>query len=199
MKKSKKLKEKIEKFLYEDDSVSATATKFVLAGLALGGIVFAGALAPNIFPPFKKFKRSKRYSPSQVRNAFYTLKRRKFIEIVKEKDGKIKARLTNKGKSRIKEFYFEGLKISKPRRWDRKWRVVIFDVPIRFNPARVALREKIRELGFFRLQQSVWVHPYPCKDEILLVAEVFEVEPFIEIITAEKMLHENKLRNFFNL
>jgi hypothetical protein len=202
MKKTRKLKEKIEKFLYEDDSVSATATKLVLAGLALGAVVFVGALAPNIFLPFKKYRRFKRYSPSQVRSAFYSLKRGKYIKILRETDGKIRAELTNKGKKRIKEFHFEGLKISKPRRWDKKWRIVIFDIPVhpkKFDYARKALREKIKELGFFRLQQSVWIYPYPCEDEILLVAEVFEVERYIEIITAERLLHESKLVTFFNL
>ena len=38
-----------------------------------------------------------------------------------------------------------------------------------------------------------------CEDEILFIAEVFNVEKYIEIITAEKALHEKVLRNTFHI
>ncbi len=130
------------------------------------------------------------------------LKRRKLIKVISEKGDYIKVELTNKGAKRVKEFTFETLKIKKPKKWDRKWRVVIFDIPIqpkRLNYARAALREKIKELGFYKLQKSVWIHPYPCEDEILLVGEIFGVTRCVEILTVEKLLHEEKVKNYFNL
>lgn len=196
---SSKLKEKIEKFFYEDDSISATAAKFILAALALGGIVFAGALAPNLFRHFGSYKKSKRFSKKQFDYAIYNLKKRKLIEVIQENGDRIKVQLSNTGKKRVREFCFDALTIKRPKRWDRKWRIVIFDIPVRKNRAREVLREKIKELGFFQLQKSVWIFPYPCEDEILLVAEIYEVMPYIEIITAGRILHKNKLKRFFDL
>lgn len=199
MSHSKSLKEKIEYFLYEDDSLSTTAAKFVLMALFAGGFAFAGAMFPGVLRVVGQYKGSRRYSKKQIGNAIYNLKRRKMVEIVSESGGKIKVKLTKEGKEKIREFSFDNLSIAKPKKWDCKWRVVIFDIPTRRNQARNALREKIKELGFFQLQKSVWAHPYPCEDEILLVAEIFRVMPFVEIITAEKILHERKIKNFFRL
>lgn len=202
MKAEKNLRERIEHFLYEDDSLTATAAKFIIMTLALGGVVFAGAVLPGIMKAVAGSRRSGFYDKKDYKSAINNLKRRKLIEILSEKDGRIRVNLTNKGIKRVREFAFDNLAIPKPKKWDKKWRVVIFDIPTqprRLNVARAALREKIKELGFYKLQRSVWIHPYPCEDEILLVGEIFKVSPFIEILTVEKLLHETQIKNFFNL
>jgi len=198
MHKIKNLKQNIETFL-DSDSGYATATKIVLAIIALGGVLIIGAMAPNIFQVFGKFKQSRRYSNKQLRNAFYNLRRQNLVEIIQEKDDKIKIRLTNKGQVRIKEFSADILTISRPKKWDGKWRILIFDIPNKFTKAREALRRKLKDLRFYQLQKSVWIYPYPCEDEILFIAHVFQIEPFIEILTVENLLHEDKIRRFFNL
>jgi len=201
-KEVKNLKEKIEYFLYEDDSFSATAGKFLLMTLALGGIVFTGAVLPGILKFVGNTPHFRRYNKRDIKNAIGNLKRRKLIDIISEQNGRVKVILTDKGKKRVREFAIDSLTIAKPKKWDKKWRVVIFDIPTqpkRLNIARAALREKIKELGFHKLQKSVWIHPYPCKDEILLVGEIFGVSKFIEILTVEKLLHETKIKASFNL
>jgi len=201
---TKTFKDTLEDFFYSD-SISATATKFLLMFLALGGVVFVGALAPAIFSAIHKSggkRQHKRYSKKQIQRAVSVLKYRKMIEIVQEKNGKTKVKLTNKGEKRIREFCFDTLKINKPRTWDKRWRVLIFDIPVKpviYNKAREALRHKIKELGFFQLQKSVWIYPYECEDELLFLAEIYKVERFIEILTVEKFLHEDQMRKKFKL
>ncbi|MFH1551594.1 MAG: hypothetical protein ABIC36_01785 [bacterium] len=199
----KSQKEKFKDFLNSDTGY-ATATKIILATIGFAGIIFIMATAPNIFQIFGKSKKGKRYTEKQYKNAFYSLKRRGFVKIVKEKDDQLKIELTNNGKKRIKKFSLETICIPKPTKWDKKWRIIIFDIPsrfnkYRFNKAREALRSKLKEFDFFQLQKSVWVYPYPCEDEILFIANIFEIEPYIEILTVEKLLYENKLRNYFKL
>lgn len=196
MKKIKDLKENIEEFL-DSDSKYATPTKVVLAILAISGIVFTVAVAPNVFQILGKYKKSKRYSQKQISNAYGSLKRMGFIEVVKEDGDKIKVKLTNKGRERIKEFSVDALAIPRPAHWDKKWRIVIFDIPNKFTRARNALRIKLQELGFYQLQKSVWVYPYDCEDEILFIANFFKVERFVEILTVEKLLHGNKVKQIF--
>jgi len=52
-------------------------------------------------------------------------------------------------------------------------------------------------LGLRQLQKSVWIYPYDCEDEILFVAEAFEVQKYIEIITAERLLHSKVIKSYF--
>lgn len=198
----KSLKKIIEdNFLYSD-TIPATAGKFLLGFLLATPLLAVGAAMPGLLSATKSFSKSRKYSHLQMENAFKNLKRRKLIEIIKEGDDRIKVQLTNKGEKRIKEFYFEALKIKKPAKWDKKWRVLIFDIPTKpkiYNQAREALRRKIKDLGFYQMQKSVWVYPYECEDEILLIAELFYVQKYIEILTVEKLLHEEMIKVKFKL
>ncbi|MDD3498575.1 MAG: hypothetical protein PHH24_03700 [Candidatus Moranbacteria bacterium] len=194
----RKLKEKIEEFLYSD-SAQATATKFVLASIGLGGVVFGGALLPGLLKIIKGLECDSNYSDKKIENAFRALKRRKFIKIINIKNGKVRVKLTGKGKKRIREFIIDELAVREPEKWDGKWHILVFDIPTELNYAREALRKKIKKLGFYCFQGSVWFYPYPCEDEILTLAEFFEISGYIEIITAEKILHEKELRKHFKL
>jgi len=203
MKKAKKnpvesLQEKLEQ-LIESDSPSVTVARYVLAITACTGLLFVGPALPGIFKAIRFFQYSERFSERQIRTAIQNLKRRKLIKIVEEKNGRFRVELTMDGKKRVKEFSFDALKIKQPKKWDGKWHVLIFDIPTSkvYNSARDALRLKIKQLGLFQLQRSVWVHPFPCEEEILFVAENYKVEKYIDILTVEKLLHENVLRAKF--
>ena len=65
--------------------------------------------------------------------------------------------------------------IQKPRRWDRKWRVLIFDIPEYRKGMRDKIRYTLRTIGFVRLQDSVWIYPYDCEDLITLLKADFHV------------------------
>jgi len=187
---------------FDLDEVADTASALLLAVLSVGSVVLSGSIQPGLVSLLGKSRRSKKYTQAQVKNAFYNSKKRKLIEIVRISDDVIEVRLTNKGRHRMKEFSFNALRIEKPRHWDKKWRMLIFDIPTKpaiYNQARNALRGKIKELGFYQLQKSVWVYPYECEDEILLIAELYRVQKHIEIITAEKVLHEDLLKKHFTL
>lgn len=51
------------------------------------------------------------------------------------------------------------------RRWDGRWRLVIFDVPTVKNAQRDRLRRYLRDKGFGCLQNSVWISPDPLDQE----------------------------------
>lgn len=198
------LKEKIEDFLHSD-SIPATATKLLLMFLVLGSVAFGGAIIPGMLKALREFglpEEETGFSEKKIGNALRQLKRKKLVEIVRDEDGEVSVKLTNKGKERILKFSIDTVYIKKPKHWDGKWRILIFDIPTKpkiYNQAREALRGKIKELGFFQLQKSVWVYPYECEDEILFIAEAFEVEKNVEIITAEKLLHGEVLKRKFSL
>lgn len=83
-----------------------------------------------------------------------------------EEDGKIIAILTKVGKEKIKKFDFENMRIKKSAKWDGKWRLIIFDIEEGKKVAREFFRSKLKSLGFYQLQKSVYIYPYPCRKEI---------------------------------
>lgn len=172
-------------------------------GLFLSGAIIIAATSPyfliNLANAYLRNKKYKNQNKRKIAQAFSYLKRNGLI-VLRDDGDKITAELTENGKRKVKQYEFNDLKIAKPKNWDQKWRIVIFDIPEkRKKTAREALRNKLKNLNFFQLQESVWVHPYPCENEIQLAAEIFGVTPFINIIIADKILNDVRAKTHFGL
>ncbi len=57
------------------------------------------------------------------------------------------------------------------RKWDGRWRLVLFDLPAAEGTKRNQLRDFLRSRGFGWLQKSVWISPHPLKEQSVLLAE----------------------------
>lgn len=101
--------------------------------------------------------------------------------------------LTAKGRRRLRKVEFDALKIPIPDEWDRMWRLVMFDIPQSHDSARRPFTTKIRLLGFQPLQQSVWIFPFACRDEVALVAETYKVEQYVTYLETGYIDHQEKL------
>jgi len=180
-------------------------TKDILLYLAITGAVLIAATSPYFLLNLARFIiRNRKYikkklDERKIARALERLRKNRLI-IITEKDGKFKVELTEKGKRKVKEIQFENMKIEKPKVWDGKWRVVIFDIPEKYKKrARDALREKLKALGFYPLQKSVWVIPYPCEKEIQFLCELFDITPYVNIIITENIYNDVKLKKHFGL
>jgi CRISPR-associated endonuclease Cas2 len=139
------------------------------------------------------------------------IEKRKLLRIVKEfyenrlidykerEDGSIYVVLTKDGQKKALEYQFDELKIKKPEKWDKKWRIVIFDIPEKKKKAREALRDKLKNLGFKELQKSVFVHPYECEDEIDFITEVFEIRSYVRFLRVEAFTNDEQFKLKFKL
>jgi phenylacetic acid degradation operon negative regulatory protein len=56
------------------------------------------------------------------------------------------------------------------RRWDGRWRLVVFDVPVRHKAHRERLWRYLRHRTFGCLQNSVWITPDPVEGEREILA-----------------------------
>lgn len=137
-------------------------------------------------------------SRKQVRDSLRNLEKKKIISL-REVDDELLVTFRERGKELLLRYRIDGLKIEKPKRWDRKWRIVIFDIPEKKRLARDVLRRKLKELGFYRLQRSVFVLPYECEREIELIKKLYEIEPFVRFIIANSIDNQEKLIKRFNL
>lgn len=121
------------------------------------------------------------------------------IKEVKNKDGTISVILSEKGKKRAEVYNLDNLKISKPKKWDGNWRLVIFDIPERIKKVREALRMHLRNLGFCELQKSVFICPFPCAEEVNQIVDFYDVHEHVRIIIAHSLDNEEKLMRQFSI
>ena len=75
--------------------------------------------------------------------------------------------LSDKGKVKLATIFEKSKK--KPKRWDRRWRIVMFDVYEKRRTVRDKFRRELKEYGFIQLQRSVWIYPYECEEFISLL------------------------------
>jgi hypothetical protein len=58
----------------------------------------------------------------------------------------------------------------------------------------------LRELGFIKLQKSVWLYPFHCNDEIELLREFFGLnEKEMRLIIAEDIGDDKWIRKIFQI
>jgi DNA-binding transcriptional regulator PaaX len=127
------------------------------------------------------------------------MKKQKLVEIKKETDDKITIQITKNGRKRLLEYNIDDLKIKIPKKWDKKWRIVSFDIPEKQKKAREALRHKLKELDFFPLQKSLFIFPYPCKNEIDFIAGIFQIENYVIFLETKNINSEYKPKKYFEL
>lgn len=193
--------EKLRQFL-DSGEPGAQVTKVALCVLAVASVpalVLIAATMGNAVQVFKQFETSKRFNKEQIRNSINYLRQNKLIEYVADKNGKTIVRITRNGKTKLRAFTIDLMEIQKPKAWDKKWRLVMFDIPMRFTKGREALRYHLKDLGFYQFQKSAWIYPYPCEDEIIFVADFYGVGKYVEILTVDSILRNEKFIKYFHL
>ena len=120
-----------------------------------------------------------------LKKAVHRLYQSQMIDYKEDKNGLVTLVLSEKGKKRVLKFDLDDMKIKKPSKWDGFWRIIAFDIPEDKNKARKALVSKMKELGFYPMQKSVFVYPYDCKNEIDFISEIFEIKPYVRYIIAK--------------
>lgn len=136
---------------------------------------------------------------AKIQNKFYYLKKRGLVN-VEYRGNQIYISLTDEGKKRAGKYKIDDLKIKTAENWDKKWRVLIFDVEENYRIKREALRGKIKELGLYQLQKSVWVCPYEFKKEMSILRDFFGLEKGdMKVITAVEIEDDQPVRDFFGL
>ena len=134
-----------------------------------------------------------------LREAIRKLYKSKIIDYKENNDGTVKLILTEAGKKRVLVYNLDKIKIKKPARWDGLWRLVTFDIPEDKKKRRMALAEKLKEIGFYPMQKSVFIHPYECKDEINFIVEIFDLAPYVRFLRVKDVDIELDLKNRFRL
>ncbi|PIR07569.1 CRISPR-associated endonuclease Cas2 [Candidatus Jorgensenbacteria bacterium CG11_big_fil_rev_8_21_14_0_20_38_23] len=140
-----------------------------------------------------------RINREALRRAIKSLYTSKLIDMKDGDDGLVKITLTENGKQRALEYKIDEMVIKTPRIWDRKWRIVAFDIPEKHKRKREAMRQHLERLGFYKLQKSVFVLPYECCDEIEFLIEFYDIRSHVRQVVAEKIDNELHLKEIFKI
>lgn len=143
-------------------------------------------------------KEWKKINKEELRSEIRQLYRSKLVKRTQNSDGSVTMVLTDKGKLRALTYRFDEMRIEN-KKWDGKWRLVGFDVPEKVRWGRDALRDKIKKLGFYEFQKSVFIYPYNCKDEIDFIIEFFRIRKYVRFGTLESVDNERHLKEIFRL
>ena len=119
--------------------------------------------------------------------AIRDLYRSKLVTAHKNADGSTTLILSERGREKALTYRIDEMNIQRQVRWDKKWRIVIFDIPERRKGLRDVFRARLLQLGFLELQKSVFVCPYPCADEIEFIVEYYQASSHVRMIVAESI------------
>lgn len=175
--------------------------KDILIIIGVLGFVAVASVAGNAvqllkFTPLMDKKR--KFKNYEINQSVKRLLDRGLVILEEDKDSKY-LKITDKGKHTLLKYELEGLAHKKPQKWDKKYRVVIFDISENKRGIRDKLRVIIRGFGFIRLQQSVWVYPYPCQDIIELLKKYLEIRGEVIYMTVDTIENDKWLRDIFKL
>ncbi len=173
--------------------------RFILGIIGAAGILSVALIAPNAFGAYAQIAKQIK---SCRRNKFNYRVRRAVGQI--EKRGLIciqngKARLTSLGEQELMLYETKRKMIQKPKKWDGKWRIVMFDIWEKRRLVRDAVRRYLNQLGFVRLQHSVWAFPYDCKEVVDLLKTYHKVRPAVLYMVVESLENDKFLRQKFGL
>lgn len=110
-----------------------------------------------------------------------------------------KLRLTQKGEKELRALTLSEYGQKIPRKWDKKWRVLIFDIPEHRSGLRQKIRIILQSIGFVRLQDSVWVYPYDCEDLITLLKADLRVGDDMLYMIVDVIERDSRLRKHFGI
>lgn len=160
-------------------------TKEVLEIIGVSGIILGTLAIPNL--PLAiggAIKVWKNVNKKDLGRIIKRLQKQQMISI-NEWNGKTVIEITDKGNKRLLEYDFESIKLS-AQKPDGKWRLIIFDIPELKKSAREIFRRKLLQLGFLRLQDSVFASAYPCKKEIDFLCHYLEIDQFVTLLEIGK-------------
>lgn len=167
----------------------------------LGGAAMGISSSPRqYFKVFRSLKREwKTIDKHNLKRSIAKLSSERLVEEKILSDGSFKLVLTKKGKEQAKKLslFGDSIKFKRPKRWDGKWRIVVFDVPEKDKAFRNILRNHLKELKFYKLQQSVFISPYPYEKPILELVDLYSAQLYVKVITAIMVNNEKELKKHF--
>ncbi len=172
-----------------------SGTQLILVSLFILGSVPLMILMPGLSKAFGAFAKSKNYQ----RDVIKRLEKEGFVKIRHSSNGKIEISITQNGCTKILKYNLGTMQLIQKKKWDKKWRLILFDVPEKRKVMRDALRRKIKELGLLKIQQSVYIYPHQCDREMDFLISYFKIRPFVKYFTIERFNGDGEYKEHYKI
>ncbi|MCR4280714.1 MAG: hypothetical protein NUV88_00030 [Candidatus Kaiserbacteria bacterium] len=169
--------------------------KIILETVKLAGLISVFVVAPNVVGAMAKLGIIR--SPRQKDIVTRSCDRLVASGLLKWEERKL--RLTPKGVTALHTLEARELAAQKPRHWDHKWRVLIFDIPEYRKGMRNKVRRTLQTIGFVHLQHSVWIYPYDCEDLITLLKADFHIGRDMLYMIVDSLEGDAPIKKHFGL
>ncbi|OGD57401.1 hypothetical protein A2V71_00145 [Candidatus Berkelbacteria bacterium RBG_13_40_8] len=166
--------------------------KKIIKAIGAGIFITAAITIPNLpiaLKPIFKLRGNK-----ALQKLLKNLERKRFIDL-----GGEKIKLTSKGRKMLRQMEVSKLNIKKPKEWDGIWHLVSYDIPEKYKKSRDFFRYILESNGFFQIQESLWVHSYPCEEEIAVVSRQLSLRSNVIVMKTEKLPKEKEMQSHFGL
>ncbi len=169
--------------------------KSILSAVALAGVLGVGLLLPNILQSLKTLG----MLPGRRQKESINSARKRLIQkgLIRYRGGFLE--LTPSGELELRRMELTDYQIKKPKKWDQRWRVLIFDIPEKKRRVRDKIRSVLASVGFIRLQDSVWLYPYDCEEVVMLLKSDLRIGKDVLYLVVEALEHDVSYRKAFNL
>jgi len=171
----------------------------VLSAVGVAGILAVTMIAPNIFQALPRLLGDKYKFGYRAKTAAGRLAKKGLLRFVLRNRVRC-AELTEKGRQVLA---LEKMKTAhqseRGHRWDKRYRLVMFDVPQYRRATRDRLRSFMRECGFLRLQDSVWIYPYDCEELIALIKADIRIGKDVLYAVVESIENDAWVKRHFGL
>lgn len=134
------------------------------------------------------------YGRRQIQSALYNLSYRGHI-----KNSGHSYKLTAEGKKWAEKYYPKYF-IKRHGSWDGKWRIILFDIPSELESQRQSFKRRLKNIGAYMVQKSVFAFPYPCAEEIGDWCRELGLSDYVDVIEAVELgAREPEAKEHFEL
>ena len=169
--------------------------KLILESIKLAGILSIGLVAPQVVGAMAKLGLLPNKRQEEIVRSSASKLAKKGLLVYQ--NGRYE--LTEDGEKKLRYWELQGYKFHRMQKWDKKWRVIIFDIPEKKRKVRDQIRNLFISAGLYRLQDSVWVYPYDCEDIIGLLKTDFGVGKDLLYMIVDEIENDKHLRENFGL
>jgi len=170
-------------------------TRVILQLVKASGVLSVALLTPRVLSALVDIGVVDLKNKGVISNARARLLKNGFL--VKSTDGYLC--ISKKGEERLNALELNNYQLIIPRTWDKKWRVLIFDIPEKKRNIRDKVRNTLNAMGFARLQDSVWVFPYDCAEIISLIKVDLRIGKDLLYMVVDHIENDKYLKENFDL
>lgn len=155
----------------------------------------AGLLPLPFETPYEHQRRLRKLGPKHYYDSLHYLKNQGLVRVFRRGDVNY-IQLTSRGNI---ETLLAKAKVEKQAKWDRYWRLIIFDIPEKNRNTRGKLRWLLKKNNFYKLQASVFISPYALNREAVAYLKETKLINFIRILKVSEIDDDQDIKKIFKL